>query len=203
MKEFGIEYSPNAQIFHFKDFTYLDKIKAVKIDDYGAQSPFFVTVLSDSDFAADLKDRHSQSGSCTYLNNNLISWSSRKQTCVSLSSTESEYVAMAESAKSGLYFNNLLKEISFPTSYINLCGDNLSALTLSAHKAVHQKTKHIDVKYHFLRSLVTNRDVKLNYVNTKFNIADILTKIVDTTTFSSLISLILASTGIKVTQSLN
>ena len=202
-KEFGIEYSPNGQIVDFKDFRYLDKTKAVKIDDYGAQSPFFVTVLSDSDFAADLKDRHSQSGSCTYLNNNLISWSSRKQTCVSLSSTESEYVAMAESAKSGLYFNNLLKEISFPTSYINLCGDNLSALTLSAHKAVHQKTKHIDVKYHFLRSLVTNRDVKLNYVNTKFNIADILTKIVDTTTFSSLISLILASTGIKVTQSLN
>mgnify|MGYP003595064030 FL=1 len=99
-KDFGIEYSPNGQTVDYKDFRYLDKTKSVKIDDYGAQSEFFVTVLSDSDYAADLRDRHSQSGSCTYLNNNLISWSSRKQTCVSLSSTESEYLAMAISSKS-------------------------------------------------------------------------------------------------------
>ena len=199
-KEFFIEYSPNGQTVHFKDFRYLDKTKDVKIDDYGKQSEFFLTVLSDSDFAADLKDRKSQSGSCTFLNNNLISWSSRKQTCVSLSSTESEYVALAESAKSGLYFNNLLKEINLTTSYVNLCGDNLSALTLSAHKAVHQKTKHIDVKYHFLRSMVDNKDMKLNYVNTKFNIADILTKTVDTTTFSTILNLISPKSNATVTK---
>ena len=144
----------------YKDYRYLDITKSVKIDDYGAQSEFFVTVLSDSDYAADLRDRHSQSGSCTYLNNNLISWCYRKQTCVSLSSTENEYVAMAESAKYELYFNNLLKEINLPTSFINFCGGNMSALTLSAHKAVHQKIKHIDVKYHLLQSLVSNKDVK-------------------------------------------
>ena len=92
---------------------------------------------------------------------------------------------MAESAKSGLYFNNLVTKINLPTSFINLCGDNMSALTLSAHKAVHQKIKHIDVKYHFLRSLVFDKAVKSNYVNTKFNIADILTNILDTTTFGS------------------
>ena len=127
----------------FKDFRYLDKTKSVKINDYGMEGPFCVTVLSDSDYAADLGDRHSQSGSCTFLNNNLISWSSKKQNCVALSSTESEYVAMTESAKSGLYFKNLLKEINMTTTYINMCGDKFSALTLSAHKTVHQKAKHI------------------------------------------------------------
>lgn len=149
-KDFSLDYSPNSQLVKFKDFRYLDKTKSVKINDYGMEGPFCVTVLSDSDYAADLGDRHSQSGSCTFLNNNLISWSSKKQNCVALSSTESEYVAMTESAKSGLYFKNLLKEINMTTTYINMCGDNLSALTLSAHKTVHQKTKHIDVKYHFL-----------------------------------------------------
>ena len=96
-----------------------------------------------------------------------------------------------------------MKEINLPTSFINLCGDNMSALTLSAHKAVHQKTRHIDVKYHFLRSLVSNKDVKLNYVNTKFNIADIFTKIVDTTTFGSLISSITATKRFRIVQSQN
>ena len=110
---------------------------------------------------------------------------------------------MAESAKSGLYFNNLLKEINLATSYMNLCGDNMSALTLSAHKAVHQKTKHIDVKYHFLRGLVSNKDVKLNYVNTKFNTADLVTKIVVTTTFGTLISLITATKTFRIVQSQN
>jgi hypothetical protein len=119
---------------------------------------------------------------------------------VALSSTESEYVAMTESAKSGLYFKNLLKEINMTTTYINMCGDNLSALTLSAHKTVHQKTKHIDVKYHFLRSLVSNKSVKLNYVNTKVNIADILTKALDSTTFNNLLSLI---TPMVITKSTN
>ena len=77
----------------------------------------------------------------------------------------------------------------------------MSALTLSAHKAVHQRTKHIDVKYHFVRSLVSNKDVKLNYVNTKFNIAKILTKIVDTSIFGSLISLITATKRFRIVQS--
>ena len=151
---------------------------------------YAITVLSDSDYATNLEDRHSQSGSCTYLNNNLISWGSREQNCVALSSTESEYICFAESAKSGLYFSNLLKELELPCGYINLCGDNISSLTLSAHKAIHQKTKHIDVKYHFIRDLVSKKMIKLNYVNTKFNIAVILTKCLDSHTFSTIISLV-------------
>ena len=107
---------------------------------------------------------------------------------------------MTESAKSGLYFKNLLKEIKLTTSYINMCGYNLSALTLSAHKTVHQKTKHIDVKYHFLRSLVSRKCVKLNYVNTKVNIADILTKALDSTTFLNLLALITSTVNTKSTN---
>jgi hypothetical protein len=189
-KDFSLDYSRQGSSLSFKDFRYLDKTKDVKIQDYGNSKQYAITVLSDSDYATNLEDRHSQSGSCTYLNNNLISWSSRKQNCVALSSTESEYIALAESAKSGLYFSNLLKELELPCGYINLCGDNISSLTLSAHKAIHQKTKHIDVKYHFIRDLVSKKMIKLNYVNTKFNIADILTKCLDSHTFSTIISLV-------------
>ena len=110
---------------------------------------------------------------------------------------------MAESAKSGLFFNNLLNEINLLASVINLCGDNMSALTLSAHMAVNQETKHIDVEYHFLRGLVSNKDVKLHYVNTEFNIAEILTKIVDTTTFGSLHFVITATKLFRIVQSPN
>ena len=202
-KDFHLEYSPSGSSLSFKDFRYLDKTKDVKIQDYGENKQFNITAISDSDYATNLEDRHSQSGNCTYLNNNLISWSSRKQKCVALSSTESEYIALAEAAKSGLYFSNLLAELELPTAYINLCGDNISSLTLSAHKAVHQKTKHIDVKYHFIRDLVFKKMVKLNYINTKFNIADILTKCLDPQTFNNIVSLINCSNDNKLSNSNN
>ena len=105
-----------------------------------------------------------------------------------LSRTESKYVALAESAKSGLYISNLSEEISLPSGYINLCGDNVFAPTLAAHKTVDQKIKHVDVKYYFIRDLVSKKRIKLNYVNRKFNIADILTKCLDIHTFSTIIS---------------
>ena len=74
-KDFSLDYSPNSQLVQFKDIRYLDKTKSVKINDYGNEGPCCVTVLSDSDYAADIGDRHSQSGGCTFLNNNFISWS--------------------------------------------------------------------------------------------------------------------------------
>lgn len=200
-KDFGIHYSKAGSLLTFKDFRYLDKTKDVSIHDYPHPGTYQITTVSDSDYAADKQDRKSQSGNITYLNNNIISWCSRKQTCVALSSTESEYIGLSEAVKTSLFFKNLLSELSYSTSYINLCGDNLSSLTLSAHKAVHQKTKHIDVRFHFVRNLVCDKIVKLNYINTKVNVADILTKVVDTTTFQSLLKLVLSPTSGSVALS--
>lgn len=76
------------------------------------------------------------------------------------------------------------------TPFIEVVGDNQSALTLSAHNTQHKKTKHIDLKYHHIRNLVENKSIRLNYINTKLNIADILTKFTDTTTFKELMTII-------------
>ena len=94
-EDFCLDYSPEGSTLNFKDFRYLDKIKDVKIQDYSKPSRHVIAVLSDSDYATNLEDRHSQSGSCTFLNNNLISWSSRKQNCLALASTDTEYVVLA------------------------------------------------------------------------------------------------------------
>ena len=189
-KDFYIQYCKHNPSLVFKDFRFLNKTKNASINDYGAKGDFSIVCVSDSDYASDLEDRKSQSGSCTFLNNNLIDWSSTKQKCVSLSSTESEYISLSEASKNGSYFKNILCELGYNIKYIEICGDNMSSLTLSSHQTAHQKTKHIDVRYHYLRNLVTNKFAKLNYINTKDNVADILTKPVDSTTFNHLVSII-------------
>lgn len=98
---------------------------------------------------------------------------------------------MGAAGRSALYFRNLLRECQFSTSYVNIVGDSLSALTLGARKSVHQRTKHIDVRYHFIRNLVNDKILKLIYINTRFNYADMLTKACDSITFKHLINLLL------------
>lgn len=136
-------------------------------------------------------DRKSQSEHPVFIRNQVVSWSSRKQTCVASSLTEAEYVSMGAAGRSALYFRNLLRECQFSTSYVNIVGDSLSALTLGARKSVHQRTKHIDVRYHFIRNLVNDKILKLIYINTRFNYADMLTKACDSITLKHLINLLL------------
>ncbi len=190
-KDQGLVYGKEGGNVDIKDFRYLDKSKTDGLaSDYPAEQNYKITVFSDSDYATSKLDRKLQSGHLVMINNQIVSWSSRKQSCVAFSSAEAEYVALSDAARTGVYVMNLLNEIGFPCSYINCASDNLSALTLSAHKASHQKTKHIAVRFHFIRTLVEQKVIKLNYVNTKVNIADILTKATDRTTFTSLCSLI-------------
>ncbi|GMM44768.1 hypothetical protein DAPK24_013430 [Pichia kluyveri] len=111
---------------------------------------------------------------------------SKRQTLVALSSAEAEYIGMTESLKSTLHFNNLLKELGFNSTYGKLCSDNIAALQLSSHKIHHQRTKHIDLRYHFIREKIQLKQIKLDYVNTKFNTADCLTKLVDTQVMKTL-----------------
>lgn len=189
-KNFSINYFKRKTTLNYQDFRYIDKTDDVLLKDYPPISKYDLVVVSDSDWAGDIRDRKSQSGNIVLLNGNIINWRSNKQDAVATSSTESEYMALHEAIKSGLHFKILLNEMKIKINYINLVGDNCSALTLGAHNTLHKRTKHIDIKYHFIRSLVERKEVKLNYINTKENIADILTKILDTTTFENLIDLI-------------
>lgn len=185
-KDFSLKYDNLNQRNKFQDFRYLDKTEDVVLQDYEKETNFKLDLICDSDWAGDIKDRKSQSGNIIMLNGNIIDWSSRKQNAISGSSTESEYIAMSEGLKDALSFKNLLAEMKVPISYINAIGDNCSALTLAAHNTQHRRTKHIDIRFHFIRNLVDRKEVKLNYTNTTTNIADLLTKLLDTTTFKTL-----------------
>lgn len=185
-KQHGLIFKNRKFQLPYKDFRYLDKTGDVIIQDYAREGQYKIQVFSDADWAGDITDRKSQSGSIVLLNGNIIDWSSRKQDCVASSTAESEYIALSDAVKTGQYFKNILKEMMIDVKYINAICDNCSANTLAAHNTLHKKTKHIDIRYHYIRSLVDRKLVKLNYVNTKDNIADVLTKFIDPQTFQHL-----------------
>lgn len=185
-KNFKLIYKNSNRRIQFEDFRYIDKTEDVVLKDYSSEKFFKLDLISDSDWAGDTKDRKSQSGNIIMLNGNIIDWCSRKQNAISGSSTESEYIAMSDGLKDALSIKNLLSEMKIPIGFINVVGDNCSALTLAAHNTQHKRTKHIDIRFHFIRNLVDNKQVKLNYINTTTNLADLLTKFLDSTTFKNL-----------------
>lgn len=105
-----------------------------------------------------------------------ISWSSRKQSVIALSSTEAEYIAAAECCKELLYLKSLLEEILTEKVTIELNVDNQSAIALMKNGIVNKRSKHIDMKFKFVHELVKEGIVKLKYYPTDDQLADIFTK---------------------------
>ena len=117
-------------------------------------NPFTLQGWSDSDWGGDLNTRHSTSSFVFTLAGGAISWQSRKQQTIALSTTKVEYVAMALASKEGLWIQRLLQEMGISklppfTLYI----DNMSCITLVKNPKHHRKTKHVDFKFHFIREL--------------------------------------------------
>jgi len=133
--------------------------------------------FTDSDYAGDLDDRRSTSGHVFMMGSGVISWASKKQQVVTLSTTEAEFVAAATSACQAIWLRRILEELQFyqhePT--VIHC-DNSSTIKLSRNPVLHGRSKHIDVRYHFLRNLVTEKIIDLVYCRSEDQVADILTK---------------------------
>lgn len=111
------------------------------------------------------------------MNGAAICWSSRKQDIVTLSSTEAEYVAAASSACHLVWLKGMLQELSMVSGdFINIMCDNSSKIKLSKNPVMHRRTKHIDVRYPFLRNLVIEGAMRLIFCGTNDQIADIMTK---------------------------
>ena len=134
-------------------------------------------VFTDADWAGNINDRKSTSGGAFFLGKRLVSWTSKKQNCTSQSTVEAEYVAAAVNYSNIVWFKQLLEgmkmEIKEPV--VMFC-DNTSAINISKNPVMHSKTKHIAIKYHFVRELVQDKEIRLEYVHTKEQIADIFTK---------------------------
>ena len=132
---------------------------------------------TDADYAGDLNDRKSRSGSILFLNNGPVLWISRKQPCTATSTTESEYVAASLTSKEVVWARRLLSDLGFPQSKPTpLFSDNQSAIRLVQNPEFHKRTKHIDVVYHLIREIQARGEITLFYVPTRLQLADILTK---------------------------
>ena len=129
------------------------------------------------DWAGNIDDRESTSGGALFLGKRSVSWTSKKQNYISQSTTEVEYVAATVNYLNIIWIKKLLKgmkeEIIDPM--VIYC-DNTSAINISKNLVMHTKKKYISIKYHYLRELVQDKEVKREYVNTKEHIADIFTK---------------------------
>ena len=132
---------------------------------------------SDADWAGDLESRKSTSGYIFRLGNCTISWRSKKQPIVALSSTEAEYVALCSASQEAIWLRNLVKNIGFPCKGpTTIHEDNQGAIALSKNPKDHPRTKHIAVKYHFIREQLQNDTIDLKYCPTGEMLADIFTK---------------------------
>ena len=136
-----------------------------------------LTGYSDSDYAADLSTRKSISGTIFTLTGGPVSWSSKQQTIVGLSTTEVEYVAAAEACKEIIWLHRLLHELgNGPTDPTNLFIDNRGTLLLAKNPVNHSHTEHIDVWYHFIQQCIAMKSVNVRQIPTAENPADICTK---------------------------
>lgn len=143
---------------------------------YGQDNGTIVEGYTDSDYAGDKIDRKSTSGFIFMMGNSPISWSSNKQPIVALLSTEAEYIALASGAKEACWFRSILQEIGRVRVPIALNVDNTSAIRLAENAVFHQRSKHLDIKYHFIRDLIQKGHVAVDYIPTEEQRADILTK---------------------------
>ncbi|KAK2442749.1 putative mitochondrial protein [Trifolium repens] len=132
---------------------------------------------TDSDYAGDIDDRKSTSGYVFMLGAGAISWSSKKQPVVTLSTTEAEFIAAASCACQAVWMRRILDKLGYPQDKrtLILC-DNSSTIKLSKNPVMHGKSKHIDIRFHFLRDLVKEGIVELQHCNTQDQVSDIMTK---------------------------
>ena len=144
----------------------------------------------DSDYAGDLDDRRSTTGYVFTLGGGPICWKSTVQSIVALSTTEAEYMAVAEAAKEALWLIGLVKELGIRQGGVQLHCDSQSAIHLAKNQVYHARTKHIDVRFHKIRELIASGEILLQKVHTSENAADMLTKPITTDKFRHCLDLL-------------
>ncbi|GJV52810.1 putative ribonuclease H-like domain-containing protein [Tanacetum coccineum] len=154
---------------------------------YPKDSPFHLEAFSDSDYAGDNHDRRSTSGGCQYLGRRLVSWQCKKQTIVAISSTEAEYVAAASCCAQVLWMQNQLLDYGFNFMNTEIHIDNESTICIVKNPVFHSKTKHIQIRHHFIRDCYEQRLINVVKVHTDDNVADLLTKGFDLARFNFLV----------------
>ena len=146
-----------------------------KVADKGDSKLLRVEIYTDADFA-NATDRKSRSGVCVFVNGNLIDWSSTKQKSTSLSTCEAEYIAMSSGAQKAKWLTQLFKELNLEYAIPKLYIDNQAAKNIAVNDTSTRRTKHIDVRAHFIREMISDNLLTVDYVSTDNMLSDIFTK---------------------------
>ncbi|KAH9780169.1 hypothetical protein KPL71_007985 [Citrus sinensis] len=141
---------------------------------------------SDAYGAGNADDRKSIIRGCFYLGNNLVSWHSKKQNSISLSTAEAEYIAAGSCCTQLLWMKQMLVDYGMVEDTLTVFCDNTSAINISKNLVQYSRTKHIDIRHHFIRDLDENKAMYLEYIDTEKQLADIFTKALDSKRFESL-----------------
>jgi hypothetical protein len=154
---------------------------------YYSSNNYEIIGYSDSDWSGDLDDRKGTTGFVFFMGDTAFTWMSKKQPIVTLSTCEAEYVAATSCVCHAVWLRNLLKELKMPQEDpVEICVDNKSALALAKNPVFHERSKHIDTRYHFIRECIEKKKVKLKYVMSRDQAADIFTKPLKLETFVKL-----------------
>jgi hypothetical protein len=140
---------------------------------YSSSSVLSLCCYSDADFVGCLLERKSTSRTCQFLGTLLVSWSSRKQSSVALSTTEAEYVAAASYCLQLLWMMATLRDFGLDFHHVPQLCDSTSAISVAKNHVLHSRTKHIDVCFHFLHDHYEKGDIELRYIDTTRQLADI------------------------------
>ncbi|GKC14934.1 hypothetical protein Tco_1011716 [Tanacetum coccineum] len=161
-------------------------------------SPFDLVAYTDSDYAGASLDRKSTTGGCQSLGCRLISWQCKKQTVVAYSITEVEYIDASNCCRQVLWIQNQLLDYGYNFMQTKIHIDNESTICIKKNHVFHSKTKHIEIRHHFIRDSYKKKLIRIIKIHTNKNVTDFLTKAFDVSRFQYLIASIAVWNGIGV-----
>jgi len=197
-------YGSNHGIGHWNALMhvirYVKGTKALGITFKGGKG-LYPSLFSDASFASDVDSRRSVSGYISYAGGGPISWKSKLQSTTALSTCESEYIALCQAAQEAVHLKQLFHELvpmvnGGAGTPIVVFEDNKATIDISRNPCLHEKQKHVDVKYHYVRECVLENRIHVQYLRTDLMLADVLTKAVQIGTWMNMISPLMGPTDI-------
>jgi hypothetical protein len=144
---------------------------------YDGDHDFTLSGYTDADWAGSVSDRKSTSGYCFSLGSTMISWQSRKQSRIALSTLEAEYIVACSSSYEDIWLRKLLTGLfDLEMEATTILWDNQSCIKMTKNPVFHDRSKHIEIRYHYIHDMVQRGAIKLKYVSTDEQVADVLTK---------------------------
>jgi len=168
-----------------QDPTYEDWFNVLKIFRYLNGTKYYglkftnnidLNIFVDADLGGDERTKRSTTGFLILMGSTPVSWYSKLQQCVAVSTAESEYYSLNECALKCLWIKNFLDELNINTGCMTIKIDNKAAIYNSKNETINPKSRHIDLKYHKIRELVKENKIDLKYIKSQYNLADGLTK---------------------------